>query len=181
VARAHESDLLETAADGRHVGGAAQRSRRVFGRLFESRRRPPHASSERPLDCSVSPRRPRLNAHSKGHSRLRCASSVGAAAVTTESWNSDTWITVIDSQTGQTKAVLNHATGSELSYRAWPNPRIFLIAQPPYFLAWSPSTGHLYRVAGALSPLLDATVALWVCLVSGPAGAAHGPRRPLLG
>ena len=47
--------------------------------------------------------------------------------------------------------MLNHATGSELSYRAWLNPRTFLIAQSPYFLAWMPSTGHLYRVADARS------------------------------
>jgi hypothetical protein len=68
---------------------------------------------------------------------------------TTELRDSHAWIGVFDSQTGEPRAFLNHASGSELSYRAWLNPRVLLIAQSPYFLAWMPSTGHLYRVTDA--------------------------------
>lgn len=58
-------------------------------------------------------------------------------------------IAVFDSYSGEPQAILNHKDGSELSYQAWIDPETLLIARTPYFLAWRPANGKLFRVTDA--------------------------------
>lgn len=60
-------------------------------------------------------------------------------------------VVVVDSGSGESKAELTMARG-ELSYEdVWLDHHTLLIARAPYFVAWRPSTGKLFRVTDARS------------------------------